>query len=54
MNDTSSHQQELDTKKPVGFFTFLNWLVGLILLTEEEQIAAGVYIGSRDHDDNKN
>ena len=53
MNDTSSHQQETDTKKPVGFFAILNWLARLILLTEEEQDAAGIYLGSRDND-NKN
>jgi hypothetical protein len=54
MNDTSSHQQKPDTKKPVGFFAILHWLARLILLTEEEQDAAGIYFGSRDHDDNKN
>lgn len=45
MNDTSFHQQETDTKKPVGFFALLHWFARLLLLTEEEQDAAGIYPG---------
>ena len=50
--DNSFHRQESDTRQQSGFFAslqildrILNWLAGLIRLTEEEQEEAGIYLG---------
>jgi hypothetical protein len=58
--DNSFHQQESNIQQPSGFLASLqifdsillafmrrsvNWLAGLIKLTEEEQEDAGVYLG---------
>lgn len=46
---TLFHQREQKTGLPGSFFAMLHWLVGLIRLTEDEQIAAGIYLdGSYD------
>jgi hypothetical protein len=57
--DNSFHRQESDAQQKSGFsastqifdgilplmWRSVNWLAGLIKLTEEEQEAAGVYLG---------
>jgi hypothetical protein len=50
--DKSVRQQESDLQKPSGFLhspqffkSILQWLVGLIYLTEEEKKDAGIYLG---------
>jgi hypothetical protein len=57
--DNSFHQQESNIQQPSGFLASLqifdsilllmrrslNWLTGLLKLTEEEQEDAGVYLG---------
>ncbi len=53
MNDTSFHQQETDIKKPLGFLAILHWLARLIPFTEEEQEAAGIYLGNLYDDGDK-
>jgi len=52
MNNTF-RQQETGTQKQSGFFIILYWLVSLIQLTEEEQEAAGIYLGSLYDNDKK-
>jgi len=49
--DSSFRRQGSDTQQPSGFLAglqvfdgILNWLAGLIQLTEEEQKDAGVYL----------
>jgi hypothetical protein len=49
--DNSFHRQESDIQGPRGFLTslqivdhILNWLGGLIKLTEEDKIDAGIYL----------
>lgn len=39
------HKQETDTKQSSGYLVILDWLVGFFVLTEEEQTAAGIYLG---------
>jgi hypothetical protein len=55
--DSSFHRPETDTQQSTGFFAslhFLNrtleWLAGLIKLTDEEQKDAGIYIGDERND----
>jgi hypothetical protein len=50
--DNSFHRQAIETRQKRGFLASLqifdriiNWLAGLIKLTEEEQEDAGVYPG---------
>jgi len=50
--DNSFHRQGFDKQQSRGFLTglqifdgILNWLAGLIQLTEEEQENAGIYLG---------
>lgn len=52
--DNSFHRQGPDTQQPSGFLaglqifdSLLNWLAGLIKLTEEEQEDAGIYLGDQ-------
>jgi hypothetical protein len=52
--DNSFHRQETDTQQPTGllaslqiFNSILDWLAGLIKLTEEEQKDAGIYLGDK-------
>jgi hypothetical protein len=52
--DKSLPQQEPDIRQPSSFLAslhivdcILNWLAGLIRLTEEEQNDAGIYLGDR-------
>lgn len=55
--DNSFHRQGPDTQPPGGFLAsllqifddILNWLAGLIQLTEEEQEDAGIYLGDQRH-----
>jgi len=49
--DNSFHRQGTDTQQPTGFGatlqlfnSILDWLAGLIKLTEEEQKDAGIYL----------
>ena len=55
--DNSFRQQGSDIRQPGGFLAsldifdkVLNWLAGLIKLTEEEQKDAGIYLGDRGRD----
>lgn len=41
---TPLSQQESDVKQPSGFLVILHWLASPILLTEEEQEDAGIYL----------
>lgn len=50
--EKSLRQPETDVQQPSGFLAglqifdnLLNWLAGLIQLTEEEQRDAGIYLG---------
>jgi len=59
--DRSFRSQRSNTHRPIGFLAtfqffdgilplmrhFVNWLAGLIQLTEEEQEDAGIYIGDQ-------
>lgn len=52
--DNSFRTQGSETQSPRGFFAslkifkdILNWLTGLIHLTEEEQDDAGIYFGDQ-------
>jgi hypothetical protein len=52
--DNSFHQQGTDLQQPTGFLasfrifnSILDWLAGLIKLTEEEQKDAGIYLGDK-------
>lgn len=40
-------QQESDTTPPRDFLAIFHWLINLVLLTEQEQDDAGIYIGNR-------
>ena len=42
------HKQATDTKQPSGYLSILHRLVGFFVLTEEEQTAAGIYLGYPD------
>ena len=53
MKNTFS-QQETDAKQPRGYFLILYWLASFFQLTEEEQTAAGIYIGNRNDKDPQN
>ena len=45
-------RSETETKRQTGFLAILQWLASLVLLTEEEQDAAGIYFGDPyDHND---
>lgn len=47
MNDLLQ-QQAYDTPQSCGFLaSILQWLIGLVQLTEEEQGEAGIYLGDR-------
>lgn len=53
--DNSFDQQRSETQKSGGFLVSLRifkgilvWLTGLIQLTEEEQIEAGIFLGYKD------
>jgi len=60
--DNSFRRQEAGTQQPGGFLANLHifasilplmrhsvdWLAGLIRLTEEEQVDAGIYLGYQD------
>jgi hypothetical protein len=55
--DNSFHRQETDTRRSPGFLagfhiinSILNWLAGLLKLTEEEQTDAGIYLGNEQMD----
>jgi hypothetical protein len=50
--DNSFDRQELDKQQQSGFWAslqiferILNWLAGIIRLTEDEQRDAGIYVG---------
>jgi hypothetical protein len=46
--DNSFRRQETDTQRSPGFQiinSILNWLAGLVKLTEEERMDAGIYLG---------
>jgi hypothetical protein len=52
--DNSFHQQESDIQQPSSFLAsfhifdgILDWLAGLVQLTEEEQKDAGIYLGDQ-------
>lgn len=46
---TLFHQREQKARRPGSLFAILHWLVKLIRLTEDEKIAAGIYLdGSYD------
>lgn len=47
------HQPESGTPQPSGFFAILYWLTGFIWLTQEEQEAAGIYLGDLYDDGDK-
>ena len=54
--DNPIRQQRSDTQQPSGFFaslqifdSLLNWLAGLIQMTEEEQKDAGIYLGDQSY-----
>lgn len=51
--NTIFRQRETDTKSPGGFYAILYWLTRLIQLTEEEQNAAGIYLGNRYDNEHK-
>lgn len=55
--DNSFHPQESKTQQPGGllaglqiFESILKWLAGFFQLTEEEQKAAGIYLGDQRHE----
>jgi hypothetical protein len=55
--DNSFSQQESDTQQPGAFLAglqffdgILNWLAGLIQLTEEEQTEAGIQLGDQHYE----
>jgi hypothetical protein len=53
--DASPDQQNSDSRKPSGilgslriFDGIINWLAGLVQLTEKEKDEAGIYLGGQD------
>jgi len=48
--DNPLHPEDLNTRKPKGLQVFsgvLRFLSNLINLTEEEEVSAGIYLGSQ-------
>jgi len=55
--DNSSHRQETDSQQQTGYSAILHlinrildWLAGLIKLTEGDQKDAGIYLGDNRND----
>jgi hypothetical protein len=54
ITEVTSSQREPERKQPSGYWasrqffdSILNWLAGLIQLTEDEELDAGIYLGDQ-------